>query len=324
MLPSLSQLPIGAHNGEDTDSDSSSSDDSGSEVDETPVAGALHRSYLKFTVSQDPHNQSFLTPSQFAKLDLYQIDALRDNDDPLALKKEMQGATRHFPCHVFWSRDLGKRGYAVWGRLTVGQREQEAVIAMLETQREERVEYARIVNERKWQKECERKMRTHQLESSAQRAAERARSRRLSETTAPEQPPETTRETAREAHSTPTRRIASIVHRIARRYGSETLTTSEAQALVNRGLARLGLKALVIGSFALMSAVAYMHLLQTAPADAEDPPFGILPSPPELANGTNNPNLLLLPSPPALATNDEDAPFGILPTPPQLAASAEE
>jgi hypothetical protein len=305
MLPSLSQLPIGAHGGEDTDSDSSSSDDSGSEIDEAPVAGALHRSYLKFTVSQDPHNQSFLAPSQFAKLDLYQIDALRDNDDPLALKKEMQGATRHFPCHVFWSRDLGKRGYAVWGRPTVGQHEQEAVIAMLETQREERVEYARIVNERKWQRECERKMRTYQLESSAQRAADRARSRRLSETVAPEQPPEA----SREAHSTPTKRIASIVHRIARRYGSETLTTSEAQTLVNRGLKRLGLGALVVGSFALMSAVAYMQLLQTAPADAEDPPLEIL----------------LLPATPALATNDEDAPLGILPTtPPYLAASAEE
>ena len=174
MLPSLSQLPVGgAYNddGQRTDSDSSSDDsssDSGSDVDDAPVgAGVLHRSYLKFTVSQDSQNQSFLTPSQFAKLDLYQVDALRDDDDPLALRKEMQGATRHFPCHVFWSRDLGKRGYAVWGRPTVGQHEQEAVIAMLEAQREERVEYARMLNERKWQQECERKVRAYQLESSA-------------------------------------------------------------------------------------------------------------------------------------------------------------
>jgi hypothetical protein len=287
MLPPLSQLPVGgAYDGQHTNSDSSSddsSDDSGSEADDAPATGVLHRSYLKFTVSQDSENQSFLTPSQFAKLDLYQVDALRDDDDPLALRKEMQGATRHFPCHVFWSRDLGKRGYAVWGRPTVGQHEQEAVLAMLEAQREERTEYARMINERKWKQECERKMRAYQLESSAERAAERARSRRVSEAIAPEPPPVP----VREARSPPTRRIASIVHRIARRGGSETLTTGEAQTLVNRGLKRLGLKALALGSFALVSAVAYMQLLQAEQAQEPHEPaiidgVGILQSP-ELA-----------------------------------------
>ena len=61
----------------DTDTDTSSSSESGSdaesEVDEAPAKGALFRSYLKFTVSQDSQNQSFLSPSQFARLDLYQI-----------------------------------------------------------------------------------------------------------------------------------------------------------------------------------------------------------------------------------------------------------
>lgn len=299
MLPSLSRLSVGgAYNddGQRTDSDSSSDDsssdsDSDSDVDDAPVAvgGVLHRSYLKFTVSQDSQNQSFLTPSQFAKLDLYQVDALRDDDDPLALRKEMQGATRHFPCHVFWSRDLGKRGYAVWGRPTVGQHEQEAVIAMLETQREERAEYARMVNERKWQQECERKMRAYQLESSAERAAERARSRRVSEAIAPEP----SLEPVREARSPPTRRIASIVHRIVRREGSETLTTGEAQALVNRGLKRLGLGALALGSFALVSAVAYIQLLQAEQAQEVQEPsiidgVGILQAP-ELSASAEEP-----------------------------------
>ena len=52
---------------------------------------------------------------------------------------------------------------------------------MLEAQREERAEYARLVNERKWQQECERKMREYQLGLSASRAEERARSRARSE-----------------------------------------------------------------------------------------------------------------------------------------------
>ena len=66
----------------------------------------------------------------------------------------MQGATRHFPCHVFWSTDLGGLGYAVWGRPTANQHEQEAVLRMLEAQRKEREEYARLVQEHKWQEEC--------------------------------------------------------------------------------------------------------------------------------------------------------------------------
>ena len=88
--------------GTSSDSSSSLSDD-----DDAPIVGALRRSYLKFSVSQDWQNQSILTASQFAKLDLYQIDALRDDyEDPFGTKKEMQGATRHFPCHVFWSKML--------------------------------------------------------------------------------------------------------------------------------------------------------------------------------------------------------------------------
>ena len=226
MLPSLSQLPIGANEGGDTDSDSSSSDDSDSDVDETPVVGALHRSYLKFTVSQDSQNQSFLTPSQFAKLDLYQIDALRDDDDPLALNKEMQGATRHFPCHVFWSRYLGKRGYAVWGRPTVGQHEQEAVLAMLETQRQEREEYVRLKEERRWKLATEQKMREFKMAQSEQLAMTRSNARIQREaraSAAPEDPA---------PNRSQTRRIASIVHRIVRREGSEAITASEASSAV--------------------------------------------------------------------------------------------
>ena len=143
MLPSLSQLSVGgAYDDEDTRSDtsssSSSSSGSDSEPDEQPVKNALYRSYLKFTVSQDSENQSFLSRTEFAQLDLYQIEALRDNDDPLGLSKEMQGASRHFPCHVFWCKELASGKYAVWGRPTVGLHEQEAVIRMLQAQREER------------------------------------------------------------------------------------------------------------------------------------------------------------------------------------------
>jgi len=278
MLPSLSQLPIGAREDEETDSDSSSSDDSDSDVDETPVVGALHRSYLKFTVSQDSQNQSFLTPSQFAKLDLYQVDALRDDDDPLALNREMQGATRHFPCHVFWSRDLGKRGYAVWGRPTVGQHEQEAVLAMLDAQREEREEYVRLKEERRWRLATERKMEEFKMVKSEQLAMARSETRRATEARAQPAPAPTRSQT---------RRIASIVHRIVRREGSEALTAGEAQTLINRGLKRLGIKALALGSFALMSAVAYMQLLQAEqaeqPQEAYEPAIidgiGILQSP---------------------------------------------
>ena len=240
----------------DSDSDSDTSSDSGSDAEsegnEVLVKGALFRSYLRFTVSQDPKNQSFLSPSQFSKLDLYQIDALRDEDDPLALRKEMQGATRHFPCHVFWSRDMGKRGYAVWGRPTVGQHEQEAVIRMLEEQREEREEYVRLVCEKRWQQECERKMQALELKSSAARAVQRADDRRR------------LARRERRVHWDPstTGRVASIVHRIHRSRGDEPMTTSEAEGLINRGLTRLGKEALVTGGFALVSAVTYLASLQ--------------------------------------------------------------
>jgi len=261
----------------DTSSDSSSSLLS-SDEDDTPILGALSRSYLPFSVSQDWQNQSILSASQFAKLDLYQIDALRDDDDPLALNREMQGATRHFPCHVFWSRDLGKRGYAVWGRPTVGQHEQEAVLAMLDAQRKEREEYVRLKEERRWRLATEQKMREFKMAKSESLAMARSETRRATEARAQPAPAPTRSQT---------RRIASIVHRIVRREGSEALTAGEAQTLINRGLKRLGIKALALGSFALMSAVAYMQLLQSEqaeqPQEAYEPAIidgiGILQSP---------------------------------------------
>lgn len=284
MLPSLSQLSIGgAYDDEDTRSDtsssSSSSSDSDSEPDEQATQGTLYRSYLKFTVSQDSQNQTTLSPSQFAKLDLYQIEALRDDEGSLALKKEMQGATRHFPCHVFWSRDLGALGYAVWGRPTANQHEEEAVLRMLEAQRKERAEYARLVHERKWQEECERKMREQQLKASADAATKRATERRR---------------TARRGRSVhwqepaSTGRVASVLHRILRRnQGNERISEEQTTTLLNRGLKRLGLKALAAGSLALVSAVAYMQQLQAEqPQEAFEPAvidgYGILQAP-ELA-----------------------------------------
>ena len=239
----------------DTDTDTSSSDsssDAESEVDGAPAKHALFRSYLKFTVSQDPENQSFLSPAHFAQLDLYQIEALRDDEDPLGLSKEMQGASRHFPCHVFWSRELASGKYAVWGRPTDGQHEQEAVLRMLEAQRQERQEYASLLNQRKWQEECERRMREQALRSSAARAERRADDRRALD------------RRARRVHWDPAiaGRVASIVHRIHRSEGDAPLTPSQAAGRINRGLKRLGMEALAAGTFALVSAVAYLSSLQ--------------------------------------------------------------
>lgn len=285
MLPSLSQLSIGgAYDDEDTRSDtsssSSSSSDSESEPDEQLVPGALYRSYLKFTVSQDSQNQSFLSPMEFAQLDLYQIEALRDDDDPLALNKEMQGATRHFPCHVFWSKELASGKYAVWGRPTVGLHEQEAVIRMLQAQRQERQEYISLLNQLKWQEECERKMREQQLKASADAATKRATERRRVE-----------RRGRRVHWKNPTSagRVASVLHRILRRRQDtdERISEEQTATLLNRGLKRLGLKALAAGSLALVSAVAYMQQLQAEqPQEAFEPAvidgYGILQTP-ELA-----------------------------------------
>lgn len=277
MLPSLSQLSVGgAYDDDHTHSDSSSDDSSSDSEPETkraPVKNALYRSYLKFTVSQDSENQSFLSPTEFAQLDLYQIEALRDNDDPLGLSKEMQGASRHFPCHVFWSKELASGKYAVWGRPTVGLHEQEAVIRMLQAQREERQEYISLLNQRKWQEECERKMREQELASSARRAEARARARRASEAPAPD--PATTK------------RVASIVHRIHRRMGDEPLTTSEAESLINRGLKRLGKEALAAGTFALISAVAYLIRLQEEGSPPLIDSVGILEVPGLAASATD-------------------------------------
>lgn len=238
-------------------SSSSSSDSSSSDDDnDAPIAGALRRSYFKFAVSQDWQNQSVLSASQFAKLDLYQIDALRDdNEDPFGTKKEMQGATRHFPCHVFWSKMLQPGKYSVWGRRTVGEGEQEAVIAMLETQRSEREEYLRLKEERRWKLATERKVQEFKMAKSESLAMARSDARRESEARAQPAPaPIPTR--------SQTRRVASVVNRIVRRTDSEDLTEEQTASLVNRGLARLGIAALAVGSVALSSALVYFQWLQ--------------------------------------------------------------
>ena len=244
----------------DTSSDSSrsSSDDEGARI-----VGALRRSYLPFSVSQDWQNQSILGASQFAKLDLYQIDALRDdNEDPFGTKKEMQCATRHFPCHVFWSKMIEPNKYSIWGRRTVGEGEQEAVIAMLEAQRAEREEYLRLKEERRWKLVTERKVREFKMAKSESLAMARSDARRASEARAQADPaPKPTR--------SQTRRIASIVHRIVRRSDSEDLTEERASSLLNRGLARLGIAALAAGGLALTSAMMYFHQLQETGHDEE-------------------------------------------------------
>jgi len=236
------------------DSDTSSDSGSDSDADAPVVAGALRRSYLKFGVSQDWQNQSILSASQFAKLDLYQIDALRDdNEDPYGTKKEMQGATRHFPCHVFWSKMLEPNKYSIWGRRTVGEGEQEAVIAMLEAQRAEREEYLRLKEERRWKLATERKVQEFKMAKSESLARARSDARRANEARAQPAPAPTRSQT---------RRIASIVHRILRRKDSEDLSEEQAASLLNRGLARLGIAALVAGGLALTSAMMYFQRLQ--------------------------------------------------------------
>ena len=240
----------------DTSSASSSSSSSDSDSDsDAPIAGALRRSYFKFSVSQDWQNQSILNASQFSKLDLYQIDALRDDiEDPFGTKKEMQSATRHFPCHIFWSKMLEPDKYSIWGRRTVGQGEQEAVIAMLEGQRAEREEYLRLKEERKWKLATERKMQDFKMAKSESLAMARADARRASEARA--QP------ASAPPNRSQTRRIASIVNRIVRRNDSEDLTEEQTASLVNKGLKRLGIAALAVGSVALSSALVYFQWLQ--------------------------------------------------------------
>jgi len=261
----------------DTDFNATSSSESESESESdpyVPVKNALRRSYFKFALSQDPHNQSFLGPSQFAQLDLYQIDALRDDEDPLGIAREMQGATHHFPCHVFWSRELGSGKYAVWGRATVDQHEQETVIKMLETQRRERQEYRWIISEQKWQRECDRKIQADRLERSAALAARRADARRAADAAAAAAEPV--------VESAPVGRFASIVHRIVRRAGDASLSETQAASMVNHGLKRLGLKALAAGSVALVSAVMYLEWLQSQPSGdgANDDALSALQLPP--------------------------------------------
>ena len=243
------------------DSDTSSGSGSDSDADAPVVAGALRRSYLKFGVSQDWQNQSILSASQFAKLDLYQIDALRDdNEDPFGTKKEMQCATRHFPCHVFWSKMLEPNKYSIWGRHTVGEGEQEAVIAMLEAQRAEREEYLRLKEERRWKLATERKVREFTMAKSESLAMARSDARRANEArTQPAPTPDRSQ----------TRRIASIVHRILRRKDSEEMSEERASSLLNRGLARLGIAALAAGGLALTSAMMYFQQLQETGHDEE-------------------------------------------------------
>jgi len=255
----------------DTSSDSSSSSSSDGD-DDVPTVGALRRSYFKFSVSQDWQNQSTLSASQFAKLDLYQIDALRDDyEDPFGTKKEMQGATRHFPCHVFWSKMLAPNKYSIWGRRTVGEGEQEAVIAMLEAQRAEREEYVRLKEERRWRLATERKMQEFKMAKSESLATARSDVRRASEARAQPAPAPTRSQT---------RRIASIVHRIFRRKDSDELSEEQAASLVNQGLKRLGIAALAVGSVALSSALVYFQWLQENDQEG-DSGGGELLAPPE-------------------------------------------
>ena len=262
-------------------SDTSSGSDSNSSSDsDAPIVGALRRSYLQFGVSQDWQNQSILNASQFAKLDLYQIDALRDdNEDPFGTKKEMQGATRHFPCHVFWSKMLAPNKYSIWGRRTVGEGEQEAVIAMLEAQRAEREEYVRLKEQRRWQLATEKKVQEFKMVKSEQLAMARSETRRAIEARAQPAPV---------PNRSQTRRIASIVHRIFRREDSDELTEEQAASLVNQGLKRLGIAALAVGGVALSSALVYFKWLQDNGEEAQAAPGPRTTYPPLLGSFQND------------------------------------
>ena len=69
-------------------------------------------------------------------------------------------------------------------------------------------------------------------------------------------------------------RVASIVHRIHRSEGDTPLSPSQAGQLINRGLRRLGMEALAAGTFALVSAVAYLSNLQQEDASSGPPTWG--------------------------------------------------
>lgn len=297
MLPSLSQLPIGAPNvpvlpdlrkeasgtnseSSSSDSDSDSSSDSDSESEETENTQEkneklLYRNFLTFDVSLDEKNPSLLSPYEFYKLDLYEVEF--DPDVP----GMMQSATRYFPCHVFWSLRTKSDDYKVWGRPTQTQIEEESVIAMLEKQRMERLKYHLVVNERKWKEACDRQCRNQRLEISAEGATQRASTRRASEAIQDAKDFEAValeavaavraeRERERERRfgnregldPVPPGRIATILHRIHRREGATNLTNERAEVLINRGLKRLGMEALAFGGFALVSAIAYLQRLQ--------------------------------------------------------------
>ncbi len=83
-----------------------------------------------------------------------------------------------------------------------------------------------------------------------------------------------------------TRRIASIVNRIFRRRDSEDLTEERTASLVNRGLARLGIATLAVGSVALVSALAYFKWLQDNGEEA--PPGPRTTYPPLLGSFQND------------------------------------
>lgn len=339
MLPLLNLLPTSARPGlpinadrvppylrkeaNDTNSESSSSDydsDSRSDSDSSSESESdsenmprlwkdehmLHRSFLNFAVSQDEKNPSLLSRWEFAKLDLYEVDFDQDASGVI------QSATRYFPCHVFWNLRTTSGDYKVWGQPTQTPVEQESVIAMLEKQRVERLEYRLVVNERKWKEDCDRQCRNQRLEISAEGATQRASTRRASEEIQDAKRFEAVAlEVVAAARAdrerlfgnrgglnpVPSGRIATILHRIHRREGATELTEERAEVLINSNLKRLGMKALVLGGFALVSAVAYLQRLQEQPVEqpVEQEPdasllqrIGILESPFHLGASVNN------------------------------------
>ena len=211
----------------DSSSPSSSSDENRSVITTAPqLPQVLREPGLAEPVHPGDHRLQSSTCTRSARCGRH--------EDPFGTKKEMQGATRHFPCHVFWSKMLEPNKYSIWGRRTVGEGEQESVIAMLEAQRAEREEYVRLKEERRWKLATEQKMREFKMAKSEQLAAARSEVRRASEARAQPAPA---------PNRSQTRRIASIVNRIARRNDSEDLTEEQTASLVNKGLKRLDRRA---------------------------------------------------------------------------------
>ena len=111
------------------------------------IFGALRRSYLQFSVSQDSAQpeRSWARRSSPSSTCTRSTRCATTTTTRSRSEKEMQGATRHFPCHVFWSQltSSPSAGTPIWGR-SHGRRSasRRRCIAMLEAQRAERAEYA--------------------------------------------------------------------------------------------------------------------------------------------------------------------------------------